>query len=218
ELGGNAPTVVLPGSDIESVGKALAWKRFWNAGQVCTAPNRIYVNKAQYDDLFQVIIEYAKGLEVGDGMADSRRHLAVDPVQGQIVDVPAYSHIYHGKGRPHLLTITLSIRNTSLDNELILKSVRYHGTRGTLIRSYLDTPVRIPPLGTTEVIVERGDSSGGSGANFLVEWFSNQPVTAPIIETVMIDTHSQQGISFARRGLVIKETMPRDLSDTTAEQ
>lgn len=157
-------------------------------------------------------------LEVGHGIADSGQHLAVAPVQGQLVYVPAYSHVYHGKGKPHLVTITLSIRNTSIDDEIVLKSVRYHGTRGTLVRSYLDNPVRIPPLGTTEVIVEREDASGGSGANFLVEWVANQPVTAPIIEALMIDTQSQQGISFALRGVVIKETVPRNLLDTTGER
>ena len=68
------------------------------------------------------------------------------------------------------------------------------------------------------MIVEREDASGGSGANFLVEWFANHPVTAPIIEAVMIDTQSQQSISFARRGVVIKETLLRDVTDTTAEQ
>lgn len=157
-------------------------------------------------------------LEVGHGIADTGQHLAVDPVQGQLVYVPVYSHVYHGQGKPHLVTITLSIRNTSIDDEIVLKSVRYHGTRGMLVRSYLDKPVRIPPLGTTEVIVERDDASGGSGANFLVEWGANQPVTAPIIDALMIDTQSQQGISFALRGTVIRQLVPTDLPDATAEQ
>jgi hypothetical protein len=83
--------------------------------------------------------------------------------------------------------------------------VRYFDTRGKEVKSYLDKPVRLPALGTTEVLIERDDSTGGSGANFLVEWYANQPVTEPIIEAVMIDTKSQQGISFARRGSVISE-------------
>ena len=146
------------------------------------------------------------------------QYSAVDPAIGQLVYVPAYSHVYHDKGKPHLVTITLSIRNTGIDDEIVLKSVRYHGTQGTLVRSYLDKPVRIPPLGTTEVIVEREDASGGSGANFLVEWVANQPVTAPIIEALMIDKESEQGISFAVRGSVIRQIVPPDVPDATAEQ
>lgn len=157
-------------------------------------------------------------LEAGHSIADSGQPLSVNPVQGQLIYVPAYSHVYHGKGKPHLVTITLSIRNTSIDNGIVLKSVRYHGTRGTLVRSYLDNPVRIPPLGTTEVIVEREDASGGSGANFLVEWVATQPVTAPLIEALMIDTHSQQGISFALRGTVIRQTAAPGVQDTTGEK
>ncbi|KIC09601.1 hypothetical protein RA19_14870 [Leisingera sp. ANG-M1] len=70
ELGGNAPAIVLPGADIETAAKAYAGKRFWNAGQVCTAPNRIYVNRAQYDGFTRAVVDYAESLTVGDGIAD----------------------------------------------------------------------------------------------------------------------------------------------------
>ena len=112
----------------------------------------------------------------GDDLArGDLQHLAVNPVEGQVVYVPAYSHVYHGKGEPHMLTVTLSV------------------------------PVRLAPLCPTEVVVERDDAAGGSGANFLVEWYANQPVTRPVIEAVMIDTKGQQGISFVRRGSVVSE-------------
>ncbi|NNE00465.1 MAG: DUF3124 domain-containing protein [Pirellulaceae bacterium] len=144
-------------------------------------------------------------------------HLAANPVEGQVVYVPAYSHIYHGDGDPYLLTITLSVRNTSMDDEIVVKSVRYFDTNGKEVKSYLEKPVRLPALGTTEVLVERDDASGGSGANFLVQWYANNPVTEPIIEAVMIDTNSQQGISFARRGSVISEVVSRS-QDTESGQ
>jgi len=141
-------------------------------------------------------------------------HLAANPVSGQIVYVPAYSHIYHGSGDPYLLTVTLSVRNTSLTDEIVVRSVRYFDTHGKEVKSYLAKPMRVAALGTTEVLVERNDTTGGSGANFLVEWFSANPVTEPIIEAVMIDTDSQQGISFARRGSVISEVAPAADRDT----
>lgn len=135
-------------------------------------------------------------------------HLAANPVEGQVVYVPAYSHIYHGGGKPYLLAITLSVRNTSIHDEIVVKSVRYFDTKGNEVKSYLTKPVRLSALATTEVLVSREDTSGGSGANFLVEWYANEPVTEPIIEAVMIDTDSQHGISFARRGSVISEVVP----------
>jgi len=140
----------------------------------------------------------------GDGVEFSSTHA----VQGQIVYVPAYSHIYHDDGAPYLLTITLSVRNTSIKHEIIVKSVRYFDTKGKDVKSYLAKPLRLAPLATTEFLVERNDVSGGSGANFLVEWVANEVVSEPIIEAVMVDTKGQQGISFARSGKTIQEVVP----------
>ncbi len=67
ELGGLAPAIVLPSADVDAAAKAYAGKRFWNAGQVCTSPNRIYVNRAQFDDFVEIAKDYAEGLTVGDG-------------------------------------------------------------------------------------------------------------------------------------------------------
>jgi hypothetical protein len=131
-----------------------------------------------------------------------------EPVQGQTVYVPAYSHVYHEDGKPHLLTVTLSVRNADPDHELALTSVRYFDTKGKEIRSFLKKPLRLSPLASTEFLVERDDAAGGSGANFLVEWAAGEPVVPPVIESVMIGTSETQGISFARSGTVIREHSP----------
>ena len=69
ELGGNAPAVVMAGSDVEIAARAFAGKRYWNAGQVCTAPNRIFAHSSIYNDFVDAFAAYAAGLSVGDGMA-----------------------------------------------------------------------------------------------------------------------------------------------------
>lgn len=132
---------------------------------------------------------------------------AVEPLQltkRQTVYIPAYSHIYHGnKEAPLLLSITLSIRNTDMANSLTVTAVNYHETEGSLIKEYLKEPLVLGPLGTERYIVPQRDSSGGSGANFIVKWHSEKPINPPIIETVMISTQSQLGISFTSRGQAI---------------
>lgn len=159
-------------------------------------------------DSFEDTLKY-RPPQAADGSPDGDPDaLASNPVQGQVVYVPAYSHIYHDDGDAILLTITLSIRNTSLDDEILVKSVRYFDTAGQEVKSYLEKPLRLGPLATTEFLIDRDDTSGGSGANFLVEWVANAVVTAPIIEAVMIDTEGQQGISFARGSTVVKEILP----------
>ncbi len=127
-------------------------------------------------------------------------------VKGQTVYVPAYSHIYSGtKGRPFSLAATLSIRNTDPEHSITLVSVQYYDSEGHLVKDYLSGPLPMKALVSARYIIPEGDKTGGSGANFIVVWKSAQNVNPPIIETVMIGTHSGQGISFVSRGQVIKE-------------
>ena len=125
---------------------------------------------------------------------------------GQTVYVPIYSHIYSGvKGRPFDLAATLSIRNTNPKNSITLVSVKYYDSDGKLVEDYLKKPKQLNALVSTRYIITEADKAGGSGANFIVVWKSDQEVNPPIIEAVMIGTHSGQGISFLSRGRVIKE-------------
>lgn len=125
---------------------------------------------------------------------------------GQLVYVPAYSHVYQGpKNRPYNLSALLSIRNVDLRSSITVTSVDYYNNHGEKIRSFFDKPVVIPPMGTREVHIPERDTSGGSGANFTVKWEATEEVAAPIIQAVMIGTASTQGISFVCDGVVIEE-------------
>lgn len=125
---------------------------------------------------------------------------------GQTHYVPVYSHIYGGnKERPFHLAVTLSRRNTDKAHSFSLVTVDYYDSDGKLLRHYLDKPVDLRPMASTRYIVKESDIEGGSGANFLVEWKSTLPVSIPIVESVMIGTQSQQGISFTSRGQMISD-------------
>jgi hypothetical protein len=123
------------------------------------------------------------------------------PRQGQDIYVPAYSHIYHGnKETPLLLSVTLSIRNIDPNNSITITKVDYFETAGALVKQYISKPLTLGPLGSERFIVPQKDNTGGSGANFIVTWESDKPTNPPIIESVMIGTQSQLGISFTSRG------------------
>ena len=125
---------------------------------------------------------------------------------GQTVYVPIYSHIYSGvKARPFDLAATLSIRNTNLKSAITIVSVRYYDSEGKLVKDYLESPISLGALASTRYIILEDDKAGGSGANFIVVWKSEQKINPPVIEGVMIGTHSGQGISFVSRGQVIKD-------------
>jgi hypothetical protein len=125
----------------------------------------------------------------------------VELSKGQRVYVPAYSHIYSGnRERPFLLTVTLSIRNIDPTNIIQITLVDYYETQGKLLKKYIDKPITLNPLGSIRYVIPERDKSGGSGANFIVEWHSEKPVNQPIIESIMIGTQSSQGVSFTSRG------------------
>jgi len=121
--------------------------------------------------------------------------------KGQRVYVPAYSHIYSGnKEKPFLLTVTLSIRNIDPTHLIKITLFDYYETQGKLLKKFIDRPVALNPLESLRYVIPEKDKSGGSGANFVVEWHSDKPINRPIIESIMIGAQSSQGISFTSRG------------------
>jgi hypothetical protein len=123
---------------------------------------------------------------------------------GQTIYVPAYSHIYIGdREMQFMLTVTLSIRNINLKDKIIISAVDYYETQGDHLKKILNKPVSLNPLGSERYIIPEKDKTGGSGANFIVEWKSDHPVNPPIVEAIMIGAKSGQGISFTSRGRVI---------------
>ncbi|MFH1020317.1 MAG: DUF3124 domain-containing protein [Pseudomonadota bacterium] len=129
---------------------------------------------------------------------------AVTLSQGQTVYVPAYSHIYIGnREQPFLLTVTLSIRNIDAKHPVTITAADYYDTEGKRIRKYLEQPVSLGPWESIRYVVPQKDKSGGSGANFVVEWNSKKAVNPVLVEAIMIGAESQQGISFSSRGQAI---------------
>lgn len=128
-------------------------------------------------------------------------------VTGQMVYVPAYSEVFFGSQQHNLdLAVTLAIHNTDLDDPIIIQSVRYYDTDGLMVRDFINEPIEVSPLATTGFLVADSDTSGGWGANFIVEWVAEKPVYEPVIEAIMINTQGAQGISMISTGRVISQT------------
>lgn len=127
-------------------------------------------------------------------------------VKGQTVYVPAYSHIYHGNRESALLlTITISIRNISPTRSMTVTAVDYYDTQGGVVKKFIAAPFILGPLGSERFVVPQNDEAGGSGANFIVKWHSAEALSPPIIETIMIGTQNQLGVSFTSRGQAISK-------------
>ncbi|MFC5183270.1 aldehyde dehydrogenase family protein [Actinomadura harenae] len=74
ELGGKSPAIVDPGVDLAATARRLAWGKFFNAGQSCTAPDYV--------------------LAVGDGTADELERRLADAVRAMYGDDPSRSPDY----------------------------------------------------------------------------------------------------------------------------
>lgn len=122
---------------------------------------------------------------------------------GQRLYLPIYSHLYHGDVHPRtgkpsetLVSTHISIRNTDPASALKVVSARYYNTDGKLLREFLPKAQEVPPLGTYELYVPRSDSSGGSGANFLIDWSADKPINPPLVEALHADIREARTLLF----------------------
>jgi len=119
--------------------------------------------------------------------------------------VPIYSDIYVESTNPKaLLAATLSIRNTSYEDTLYISKIDYFNTEGDLVKNYLESMIRLPPMGTVNYVIERDDDTGGTGANFMVSLSAKNEAIQPLIQAVMIGHIGNIGFSFATDGYSIK--------------
>lgn len=66
ELGGHAPVVVCADADVDAAAAQCAAFKFRNAGQVCIAPSRFYVEEGVMDRFLDAFVAEAEALRIGD--------------------------------------------------------------------------------------------------------------------------------------------------------
>jgi Protein of unknown function (DUF3124) len=131
-----------------------------------------------------------------------------EPTLQRTVYVPVYSSMYLGrdiKQNMVQLSVTMSIRNVSSRHPLVLNFVRYYDSAGHQIREYVSSPSELAPLATVEFVIKQADTTGGPGANFLVQWAGSSNIDDPVIEAVMIGQSGNAGFSFTSPGRVVKD-------------
>jgi betaine-aldehyde dehydrogenase len=108
ELGGKAPVIVFDDVDMETALETIAGTGYYNAGQDCTAATRVLAGAKVYDDVVGGLSEQAKGLVVGDTLADdttlgplnsSRQR---ERVEGFLERRPGHAEVVTGGAEPDL--------------------------------------------------------------------------------------------------------------------
>jgi hypothetical protein len=129
----------------------------------------------------------------------------VGTAMGETIYVPIYSNIYYDDARRTIeMAATLSIHNVNEGGGITLLRADYYDTQGKLLKKYVPEPRKLKPLETVNIVIEKSNTAGGAGANFIVQWQSERGVISPVVEAVMINTSSNLGIAFTSSGKVIK--------------
>ncbi len=71
EMGGQNPSVVLAGADLDGAAQTIAYAAMGYAGQKCTATSRVIVEDAVYEDMRDRLVAAVEGLEVVDPESES---------------------------------------------------------------------------------------------------------------------------------------------------
>ena len=118
--------------------------------------------------------------------------------------VPVYSTLYLGDREVQAgMAVTLSVRNTSPDRELVVHRIEYYDTAGEVTLRLADRPHAVPAMATAEFLIDRDDPVGGTGANYLVAWSVPAGGSAPLVEAVMVGRLGSMSISLVGRGVTL---------------
>ena len=105
ELGGKAPVVVMPDTDLPRAAELIAAAAYFNAGQDCTAATRVIVHSTVHDELVDLLVKEAEGTRPGPpsdteadyGPLNNARHLA--KVESYLADLPDHATVRTGGSR-----------------------------------------------------------------------------------------------------------------------
>src|SRR3546814_3195801 len=67
ELGGHAPFIVTNDADVDLAAQMGATLKFRNAGQVCAAPTRFYIQSGVYEAFMERFVALTTAITLGDG-------------------------------------------------------------------------------------------------------------------------------------------------------
>ncbi|MFS8629228.1 MAG: NAD-dependent succinate-semialdehyde dehydrogenase [Limnochordales bacterium] len=87
ELGGNSPFIVFADADLELAVAGAVRRSFSNAGQICIAVNRIFVERSIFDDFVEAFAHKTKSLVVANGLE------VPDADMGPLVSRRAREHV-----------------------------------------------------------------------------------------------------------------------------
>ncbi|MDE0589103.1 NAD-dependent succinate-semialdehyde dehydrogenase [Halocynthiibacter sp. C4] len=167
ELGGNAPVMIYKDADLDLAADIVTTVKFNNAGQICVAPNRVFVEREVYEAFRDKVVTRAKSTKVGfDRDADILTGPMIDGrawsrVKGLIDDAVEKGAIVRtGGGRPEGLNKGHFLAPTVLDGVTPEMQIYQDEIFGPV--------VSLIPFDDRETVIERAnDGEDGGLASYI---------------------------------------------------
>ncbi len=96
EMSGNGPLIVAADADVEAAATAAVYGAYYNAGQVCTATERVIVMDHLHDEFIDATLKAAEVVRLGDPLADET---TMGPLNNEPVAEKMDRHISDAVGR-----------------------------------------------------------------------------------------------------------------------
>lgn len=90
ELGGHAPFIVFEDADIDQTVSSIMKSKYFNCGQTCISPNRIYVQESVKEKFLTKLKEKVESLQIGYGLEEQ---VDLGPVVSQAGLEKVKSHV-----------------------------------------------------------------------------------------------------------------------------
>ncbi|HEX2420143.1 MAG TPA: aldehyde dehydrogenase family protein [Acidimicrobiia bacterium] len=96
EMSGNGPLIVAGDADVEAAAVAAVYGAYYNAGQVCTATERVIVMEHLHDEFVEATLKAAEMVRLGDPLEDET---TMGPLNNEAVAEKMDRHIADALGR-----------------------------------------------------------------------------------------------------------------------
>ncbi len=141
ELGGNAPFIVFDDANLDAAINGAMVSKFRNAGQTCVCTNRIFVQRAVYDEFANKLKAAVESLQVGNGFEKGVKigplidEGALEKVEDLVADATAQgAHVMiGGKAGKQQQNIYLPTVLTGVNNQMRIAQEEIFGPVATLI-------------------------------------------------------------------------------------
>jgi acyl-CoA reductase-like NAD-dependent aldehyde dehydrogenase len=165
ELGGKGAAIVFDDADLKAAIGAIGTTFSFYSGQICTAPTRVYVQRAVYQQVLDGLTAYANALKVGDPTAP-------DTVVGPVISAAHRDRVegYIRTGREEGATLLAGGERPALERGFFVAPTLFADCRNdmTIVREEIFGPVlAVMPFDTEDEAVALANDSDYGLINYV---------------------------------------------------